>query len=709
MTDEAVALPDPRFETFPRHAELGELLRSYAAARPGLFELRELGRSHEGREIWLVVATNTATGSDRDKPAFWVDGNIHAAELTGCTAVLYWLHVLATGYGSDPRITTLLDTRCVYLCPRLNPDGAELALADRPRHIRSSTRPYPFDEPVVDGLSVEDVDGDGRILTMRIADPHGGWKPHPEQPRLLVPREPGDLDGPFYRVLPEGRLSHWDGVTLRVNRDREGLDLNRNFPANWRQEFEQVGAGPFPTSEPEVRAMVQFVVDHPNIGGALSFHTHSGVILRPMGGESDEQMIPEDLWLFKRLSRLGERLTGYPAVSIYHDFKYHPNEVISGTQDWFYEHLGALFWTVELWAPNREAGITDYDWIGWYREHPIEDDLKLLAWSDEHCEGRAHVDWYPYEHPQLGPVEIGGWDRMNYWRNPPPALREREVARFPQWLTTLALSLPKLELLSAAAARVEASPGSGAVQATSGSGAVQASPASGTGKAGADGDDRGSGDAIWRVRMVVGNAGYLPQYVTRRAQQRKTVRGVIFAIELPDDAQLLVGKPREEAEQLDGHAPSGTLQAFLPNRQASGDRTFREWLLRAPAGTRVALTADGGRAGVVRAELELGSKAAGHRPDRAASAGIPAAVAPTAVAAAVGAPAAGAPTTGVLPSDSTPTDDQRARESAIRDACVDAALEAWESAGISGLCFEGRWEVAIGAIRSLDPRKIERD
>ena len=84
MTDEAVALPDPRFETFPRHAELGELLRSYAAARPGLFELRELGRSHEGREIWLVVATNTATGSDRDKPAFWVDGNIHAAELTGC-------------------------------------------------------------------------------------------------------------------------------------------------------------------------------------------------------------------------------------------------------------------------------------------------------------------------------------------------------------------------------------------------------------------------------------------------------------------------------------------------------------------------------------------------------------------------------------------------------------------------------------------------
>ena len=85
-----------------------------------------------------------------------------------------------------------------------------------------------------------------------------------------------------------------------------------------------------------------------------------------------------------------------------------------------YEHLGALFWVVEIWAPNREAGITDYKWIDWYREHPVEDDLKLISWSDEQCGGQAHVDWKPFMHPQLGAVEIGGWDKMNFWRNPPP-------------------------------------------------------------------------------------------------------------------------------------------------------------------------------------------------------------------------------------------------------------------------------------------------
>jgi murein tripeptide amidase MpaA len=562
-------LPQPAFDRFYRHAELTELLRSYAEARPELIEIRSLGSSHEGREIWLAVLTNRATGPDTDKPAFWVDGNIHAAELTASTACLYWLHQLASGHGSDAKVTELLDTRVVYLCPRLNPDGAELALADKPRHIRSSTRPYPFDEPHVEGLTVQDVDGDGRILQMRLRDPNGGWKPHPEEPRLLIPREPGEFGGTYYRVMPEGLLEQgWDGTSIRVNRDREGLDLNRNFPAYWRQEFEQTGAGPYPTSEPEVRAMVDFIVKHPNTGAAVSFHTHSGVILRPMGTQSDDDMTPEDLWIYKRLSDIGAKLTGYPAISIWHDFKYHPKEIITGTQDWVYEHLGALFWTVEIWAPNKEAGITEYDWIHWYRDHPPEDDLKLLKWSDEHCDAKAHNDWRAFVHPQLGEVEIGGWDRLNYWRNPPPKYREREAARFPAWLTQLALALPKLQLLSATAEPL--------------------------------------GPDTWRVAVVVGNAGYLPSYVTKRALERKVARACVFELELPSGASLVNGKRRIEGPQLEGHAPKNSLQAFLPEREVTADRARAEWIVRAPAGTVLALKASAGRAGTVRGELTLG-------------------------------------------------------------------------------------------------------
>jgi murein tripeptide amidase MpaA len=566
--------PKPRFDTFYKHEALSRLLFDYADAHPELVMVQSIGKSHEGRDIWLAIVTNTATGADTDKPAFWADGNIHAAELTASTACLYYLHQLVTGYGqpSDEgrEVTQLLDTRTVYLCPRLNPDGAELALADRPRHIRSSTRRYPFDEEPVEGLTIEDIDGDGRVLTMRIPDPHGAYKKCAADPRLMVPREPGEFGGEYYRLLPEGTLKHYDGLMVSVNRDPEGLDLNRNFPTGWRQEYEQVGAGPYPVSEPEVKAMVDFIVAHPNIGAAISYHTHSGVILRPMGTQSDDDMIPEDLWTYKRFSELGAKLTGYPAISIWHDFKYHPKEVISGTQDWLYEHLGALFWVVELWSPNREAGIAGYKWIDWYRDHPVEDDLKLLKWSDEHCDGAAHAGWKPFHHPQLGALEIGGWDKMNFWRNPPPPLREREVARFPAWMTRIALSLPKLELL-----RTEV---------------------------------RALGPDTWRVRLAVANSGYLPAYICKRALERKTVRGVQFEIHLPQGnaaISLVGGKPRFEGPQLEGHAVKTSLQAFLPNREVTADRAVAEWVVRAPKGTTIALSARADRAGAVRTSVTL--------------------------------------------------------------------------------------------------------
>ena len=560
-------LPSPRFDTFYRHEALVKLLQQYAAARPGLVSLRTLGQSHEGRDIWLATVTNQTTGDDIDKPALWIDGNIHAGELTASTACLYWLHQLCTQHGTDAAITQLLDTRVVYICPRLNPDGAELAMADKPRYIRSSTRPYPWDETPVDGLTVEDVDGDGRVLYMRIPDPHGTWKAHPDQPRLLIPREPGEFGGKYWRVMPEGTLTHFDGLQITVNPNREGLDLNRNFPSNWRQEFEQTGAGPYPTSEPEVRAMVDFIVKHPNIGAAVSFHTHSGVIIRPMGTMKDEDMVPEDLWVIKRLSGIAEKLTGYPSISGYHDFKYHPKEVITGTQDWVYEHLGALFWTVEIWAPNKEAGIDKYDFIHWYRDHPPSDDLKLLAWSDSQCGGKAHVDWYPYRHPQLGMVELGGWDRLNFWRNPPPHLREREAARFPAWLTQLGLTLPKLELL-----RTEV---------------------------------RAIGPETWRIRMAVANSGYLASNISQRAVDRKAVRGVVFELHLTAGVNLQTGRQRQVGPHLEGHAPKNSLQAFLPDRAVTADRAVAEWVVNAPRGTRLALSASADRAGAVRTEVVL--------------------------------------------------------------------------------------------------------
>jgi murein tripeptide amidase MpaA len=219
-----------RFDTYYRYEELTQFLQQWAEEYPHLCRLESIGQSYEGRDIWLLRLTNFETGPDTEKPAYWADGNIHATEVSASTASLYLAHKLLTGYEQDEKVRYALDSRAFYIVPRLNPDGAEWALADRPKFIRSSTRPYPRTDEL-DGLHQEDVDGDGRILQMRIKDPNGTWKPHPDDPRLMIPRDPDEPPGgDFYRLLPEGRINNYDGVTIEMAPSLQGLDLNRQFP-----------------------------------------------------------------------------------------------------------------------------------------------------------------------------------------------------------------------------------------------------------------------------------------------------------------------------------------------------------------------------------------------------------------------------------------------------------------------------------------------
>ncbi len=560
-------MPNVRFDTYYRYNDLARILREFADAYPKLVKLDSIGKSYEGRDVWLATVTNTATGPDTEKPALWVDGNIHASEVSASSACLYLLHKLTQGYGTDPNITRCLDTRVFYICPRVNPDGAEWALADRPKIIRSSTRPYPFDEDAIEGLQREDVDGDGRLLYMRIPDPNGPWKPWPQDPRLLVKRDPAETGGQYYRLLPEGTLVNYDGVTLKTAPIKEGLDLNRNFPAGWRAEGEQTGAGPFPSSEPEVHNLVRFITSHPNITGGIAFHTWSGVLLRPFSDKNDESFPAEDLWTYQAIGQKGTDLTGYPHISVYHDFRYHPKEVITGAfDDWLVNHWGTFGWTVELWSPQRQAGIEKFKYIDWTRDHPIEDDAKLLKWNDEVLGGKGYVNWYPFNHPQLGPVELGGWDVAYAWRNPPPQFLEKELEHFPKWLVWHLLISPRLEILEASATPL-----------------------------GAD---------AYQIRLVVANTGWLPTYVMKLALERKIVRGVVAEIELPEGATLASGQPRVVSGQLEGRAYKD-VAAHVWITDPTDDRLKLEWVVKAPQGGKVKLKAHHQRAGTARAELEL--------------------------------------------------------------------------------------------------------
>jgi murein tripeptide amidase MpaA len=542
-------MPNIQFDRFYGYGELTELLQEYTAEFPELVSMDSLGKSHEGRDIWLMSVTDHSTGVAASKPAFWCDGNIHAVEVSASTAVLHILHTLV----SDPSRRETLRRHAFYLVPRLNPDGAEWALETPSRVIRSSTRAYPYDEEDVYGLERKDLDGDGRILSIRIPDANGPWTISEKEPRILRRREPGEFGGSYYRLVPEGVFHNFDGLTMRVREIPQRLDMNRNFPIAWRQEHEQRGAGPFPTSEPEIRAVVQAIVERPNICGAVTFHTFSGVHLRPPSRMPDDDLPPEDIWAYKTLGDKGFEITGYPAISNYHEFRYHPKEVISGVfDDWMYEHRGVYAWTTEIWSPQRRAGITDYKYIDWFRDHPHEDDIKLLKWSDEQLDGRGHIDWKPFDHPQLGAVEIGGWDTLYAFANPPASFLEAEVKSFVDWIEWQAKLAPRL--------------GHRKTQVDS------------------------AGEGTKKVRVAIQNEGWLPTHVTHLAKKRGLVRGVIaeiFAVSENGGVAnsnaapewLVSGEIRQDKGQLRGWSQTSPV-GYTWHMDETDDVAVFEWVVR---------------------------------------------------------------------------------------------------------------------------------
>lgn len=565
---ERTFMPSVNYATYYHYDQLVQTLHAWVQEYPTLASLQSIGTSYEGRDLWLMTLTNQGTGAPTDKPSFWLDANIHATEVTGSMAALHVIDTLLSGYGTDQHCTHLLDATTLYVLPRFNPDGAERALTT-PHGVRSSVRPYPHQERK-DGLYAHDLNGDGLILQMRMVDPNGDWCVSDADPRVMLKRRPDDMDGTFYRIFPEGLIQNYDGVSIKLSPALEGLDINRNFPFNWRPEADQRGAGPYPTSEPEIRAVVQFLTEHPEIHGAITYHTFSGALLRPHSDRPDDDFDYHDLSVYKAIGQRGTDLTGYPHISVYHDFRYHPKEVITGVfDDWVYNHLGIFAFTVELWDMVGEAGIKERKFIEWFKDHPEEDELKLLRWNDEQANGEAFIDWQPFEHPQLGPVEIGGWHPMYAFRNPPPAMLQAECEKNTPFVLAQAAMAPLLTITSLQAEAL--------------------------------------GDDVYRVRAVIQNNGFLPTYGSVQARKQHACRPLEARLQLATRMTLELGELKQEIEHLEGR--SQRLE-----RNASGattDRTKLEWIIRAPQGGTLMVIVSGGRGGSAHAEHTLADPSAG--------------------------------------------------------------------------------------------------
>jgi len=556
-------------DRYYNYTELTQHIQALAATFPHLCKLSSIGKSFQGRDIWLLTLTNSATGTDTEKPAYYIDAHIHAEEHATSATALYAAWYLLHQYGSDLKVTMLLDEQAFYIFPRLNPDGAEFSLAHPFRWCGNGRFVPGTEDERTKGLYQTDLNNDGYIVQMRVPDPAGEWKISSKDPRVMVQREPGEFGGQYYRLYPEGLIPDYDGVEVEIEPTRDG-NLNRQFPAGWMPESVQYGAGLYPGSEPESKALIDFILAHPNICGMNSFHTHGGVHLRPSTTKYDHEMSPRDLTLFKDLGAVALKITGYPTISSFQDFTPDKSKPRRGTlKDWAFEEMGIPALATELWDIEKAAGIEK---VAFYNLRPRDEDtlVRMVQWVWEHHGEKGWREWQPFDHPQLGKVEIGGLAEIWVLRNPPGHLLEEICHKNTLFCLEHAAASPRLRVRSS---KVE--------------------------KIGTASD----GSNLFKVSAVIGNDGYLPSYLTDTAIERKVAQAVKVELKL-EGAELLMGDAVADIGHLAGR--NGRKYPWSPWGEP-WKRTAKpvEWLVKAKPGASGKIIIQSEKGGKQTAEVTL--------------------------------------------------------------------------------------------------------
>jgi hypothetical protein len=522
-------------------------LRQLAAQHPDRLALHELGRSVQGREIWLVRIGARETETSRSQPALLIVANLEADHLVG-TEVCFRMIERLVGLPESEAAKLPV----IHIVPRLNPDGAEQLLSGVPRlDQRLSLQPIDRDRDGARGEdSPDDLDGDGLALLMRVKDRHTTLVADGADDRLLRAADRSKGETPSYSLYREGLDNDGDG---RIDEDPPGgINLNRNWPHGWT-EFD-LEAGYSPGAEPETRGLIRFLTEHPEIAVVWTFSLNDTLVKEPKKPAStlDDADLPYFVALHRRYIELGAEAEKAPDITVAAREREAPKAPraalpparlvrvrdsvpastqivgLDGTSDgalceWAYHQLGAVGIGSRLWATPPVPEVPEGE-----PKPPAEGDARWFYWNDKSVGGRAFVPFHPFDHPSLGPVEIGGWLPGVRVNAPPGRLGPIADAQF-RFLEHLAAQLPRLEVAEPAVTS--------------------------------------KGNGLFEIAAVVSNRGVWP---TALAQGRKTreARPIVVRLRAPG-ARLLAGRPLVKIDFLEG----------------GGSQEVR-WLVQAPAELR---------------------------------------------------------------------------------------------------------------------------
>lgn len=550
-------------DTYLAYADIVAWCKAAAAAHPEWVALEELAVTDQGRPL-LLLTIGDRSGDPDTRPGFWLDGGTHAAEWASVMGALHtasrWVTAIAT---DDKGLRDWFSQNTAYVLPCICPDGYQATIDGAP-FLRSTLRP-PGPGVVRHGLDPCDVDGDGVVRWMRWRDPAGPFVADGDGiglRRRTLDDDPADA----FFVCTEGEFVHWDGVRWTMAPLKHGLDLNRNFPSSWAP-FSMFGmdSGAYPMSALQSRATVDAVAARPFIGAALTGHTYTGAILtQPY--RKDSPIGDGDQRLMEALAKDAVQGTDYAVHRVHPDFTYDASKPIVGVwSDALATTFGLPGYTLELWNPFKFCGLDAPNVAEFFR-------LPDPALTSKMFAHYASLDgvvepWRPFNHPQLGPIEIGGFDYMRTLRNPPHDALEAELNQAFTVADRLRRSLPAVD---AQVTCTTEAPG------------------------------------LACVELVLSNVGFLSTSGLARGEQVKACPAVSATITLEDDQRLVQGPTAIALSHLDGWGTmqfAGSGHTIYPDLPGRGHRVAARWWVRGHGALRIDYVAGRGGTGSVRATL----------------------------------------------------------------------------------------------------------
>lgn len=555
-------------------AEAERKLNDLARANSDVIFLEKIGTSAGGRAIHAVRLAAKGAVPPEARPAIFVGANLVGYHNAGTQAALALIESLLAK-------KALLESRTFYVLPMLNPDAHDSYFAKVKWRNGLNGGKLDRDRDGVEGEDgPNDLNADGRISQMRIADPNGAYLPDPSDARVMKRVDPLKGEKGLYSLHSEGADDDRDG---QFNEDAGGgVAPARNFAHAWADDDPE--SGPYPGSEPEARAVMDFLLARRNIAMAFVFGpannllaTPKGVgpsleigqirvtptagLAGPLGLEAGRSYSVDDAFQLLEKSTLAQQATGGltresiasllgagPATApAAEDLRYYESlgadykkalekagldskrdgqqSPAGGLQNWLYYHYGAMVVELDIW------GVA-----------------KLMTYVDQNAP-QAFVPWTAVTLPDGTKAEVGGADPFVEIA-PPAAELAKAVSAHADFVQDVASKLAIVKILSTEAK--ELSPG------------------------------------VWRVRATAGNIGFLPTH-TQHAVRARTWLPVRLEVVLPSGVSLVSGKTQVAGERLAGG-----------NGQLKG-----EWMVRAAKGTQLSFSLASQNAGSDRQEITL--------------------------------------------------------------------------------------------------------